>query len=135
MASNESGHYFLVPRLPHLCPPTSWSSCKTTFDTNSCGRTIPSCGRGLPVSACGNKYAMVFMDYLTRWLEVFPAKDQSAYTIIKTLVEKVIPRHEVLAQLFSDRGAAFLSKLLAEVYHLIGMKKVNTTRTIHKPMG
>ena len=56
-----------------------------------------------------------------------PAKDQSAYTIAKTLVEKVVPRHGVPAQLLSDRGAAFLSKLLAEVYHLMGMKKVNTT--------
>ena len=27
----------------------------------------------------------------------------------------------------SDRGTAFLSKLLAEVYQLIGMKKLNTT--------
>ena len=42
-------------------------------------------------------------------------------------MEKVIPRHGVPAQLLSDRGAAFLSKLLAEVYHLMGMKKVNTT--------
>ena len=42
----------------------------------------------LPVSAHGNKYAIVFMDYLTKWSEVFPAKDQSAYTIAKTLVER-----------------------------------------------
>ena len=81
----------------------------------------------LPVSARGNKYAIVFMDYLTKWPEVFPAKDQSAYTIAKTLVEKVIPRHKVPAKLLSERGAAFLSKLLAEVYHLMGIKKVNTT--------
>ena len=78
----------------------------------------------LPVSARGNKYAIVFMDYLTKWPEVFPAKDQSAYTITKTLVEKVIPRHGVPAQLLSDRGAA---ELLAEVYRLMGMKKVNST--------
>ena len=41
VASNESGHCFLVPRLPHLCHPTCWSSRKTTSDTNSCRRTIP----------------------------------------------------------------------------------------------
>ena len=81
----------------------------------------------LPVSANGNKYAIVFMDYLTKWPEVFPARDQSAYTIAKTLVERVIPRHGVPAQLLSDHGAAFLSKLLAEVYKLMDMKKVNTT--------
>ena len=81
----------------------------------------------LPASARGNKYAIDFMDYLTKWPEVFPAKDQSAYTIAKILVKKVIPRHGAPAQLLSDCQAAFLSKLLAEVYHLMGMKKVNTT--------
>ena len=81
----------------------------------------------LPVSANGNKYAIVFMDYLTKWPEVSPARDQSAYTIAKTLVERVIPRHGVPAQLLSDHGAAFLSKLLAKVYKLMDMKKVNTT--------
>ena len=29
----------------------------------------------LPVSANGNKYAVLFMDYLTKWPEVFPAKN------------------------------------------------------------
>ena len=61
----------------------------------------------LSVSAHGNKYAIVFMDYLTKWSEVFPAKDQSAYTIAKTLVEKVIPRHAVPTQLLSDHGLFF----------------------------
>ena len=40
----------------------------------------------LPLSKRGNKYAVVFMDYHTKWPEVFPAKDQSAYTIAKLLV-------------------------------------------------
>ena len=43
------------------------------------------------------------------------------------LVEKIIPRHGVSAQLLSDRGAVFLSKWLAKVYQLMGMKKLNTS--------
>ena len=44
-------------------------------------------------------------------------------------VKKIIPKHGVPAQLLSDHGTAFLSKLLAEVhmYQLMGMKKLNTT--------
>ena len=42
-------------------------------------------------------------------------------------MERVILRHGVPAQLLSNCGAAFLSKLLTEVYRLIGIKKVNTT--------
>ena len=36
-------------------------------------------------------------------------------------------RHGVPAELLCDRGATFLSKLMAEVYRLMGIRKVNTT--------
>ena len=47
---------------------------------------------------------LVFMDYLTKWPEVFPAPDQTALTIARLLVEQVISRHGVPRQLLSDRG-------------------------------
>lgn len=53
----------------------------------------------LPVSSLGNKYAVVFVDYQSKWPYILPARDQSAYTIAKMLVEKIIPMHGVLAQL------------------------------------
>jgi len=37
----------------------------------------------LPKSFEGNQYAIVFVDYLTKWPEVFAVKDQSALTICK----------------------------------------------------
>lgn len=61
-----------------------------------------------PVSRAGNRYGIVFVDYLTKWPEVFPAPDQTAMTIARLLVEQVISRHGVPRELFSDRGAAFL---------------------------
>ena len=39
----------------------------------------------------------------------------------------MVSRHGVPAELLSDRGAAFLSTLLQEVRHLLGVHKVNTT--------
>ena len=79
-----------------------------------------------PCSYDGNKYAIVFMDYLTKWPEVFPVPNQTAETIAQALVE-VISRHGVPAKLLSDRGANFLSDILQEVYKLLGIKKVNTS--------
>ena len=61
-------------------------------------------------SSKGKKYAIVFVDYLT-----------------KLLVEHVIPRHGEPTQLLSDRGTAFLSKLMVEVNKILGLKKVNIT--------
>ncbi len=80
-----------------------------------------------PKSYLGNQYAVVFVDYLTKWPEVFPTEDQTALTIARLLVEKIIPRHGVPYELLSDRGAAFLSGLMMDVCELMGIHKVNTT--------
>lgn len=81
----------------------------------------------LPKTNRGHQYAVVFVDYLTKWPEVFAVRDQTAPTIAKLLVEKIISRHGVPTELLSDREANFLSNLLSEVYLLMGIKKLNTT--------
>ncbi len=80
-----------------------------------------------PTSYRGNQCAVVSMDYLTKWPEVFQTSDQTALTIARLLVEKVISRHGVPAELLSNRGAAFLSTLVKEVCELMGVHQVNTT--------
>jgi len=80
-----------------------------------------------PRSSSGNQYAEVFMDYLTKWPEVFATQDQSSLTIAELLIKKVICRHEVPAELLSDQGKAFLSKLMLDIYKLLGIHKANTT--------
>ena len=40
-----------------------------------------------------NKYAAVFVDYLTKWVEVFAVPDQTALTIARLLVEEIISHH------------------------------------------
>ena len=75
-----------------------------------------------PKSKKGNQYAIVFVDYLTKWPEVFATKDQSSLTIAKLLVENIVARHGVPGELLSDRGKAFLSKLMYEVTTLGNQK-------------
>ena len=87
----------------------------------------------LPRSRRGHSYAVVFVDYLTKWPEVYATRDQTAPTIAKLLVEEVISRHGVPNQLLSDRGPSFLSHLITEVCRLMGIKKVNTTA--YHPQG
>ena len=80
-----------------------------------------------PQSRLGNQYAVVFMDYLTKWPEVYPTPDQSATTIANLLVREIVSHHGVPSELLSDRGRAFLSGLLKEVQLLLGFKKLNTS--------
>ena len=78
-----------------------------------------------PLSRDGNQYAVVFVDYLTKWPEVFAVPDQSAATIAKLLVEEIVSRHGVPAEILSDHGRAFLSGLMKEVGQLLGFHKAN----------
>jgi len=55
-----------------------------------------------PRSKKGNRYAVVFVDYLTKWPEVFPVPDQTAATVAKLLVEEIVSRHGVPAEILSD---------------------------------
>lgn len=63
---------------------------------------------------------------MTKWVEAYPTQDQTTGTIVRLLVDEIICRHGVPAQLLSDRGPNLLSKLMEEVCELMGMKKVNT---------
>ena len=62
----------------------------------------------LPKSKDGKCYAAVFVDYLTKWPEVFPVKNQSAATIAMLLVEQIVSRHGVPIEILSDQGSLFV---------------------------
>ena len=66
---------------------------------------------------------MIFLDYLTKWVEAFAVQDQSATTIAKLLVEEIFCRHGAPEHLLSDR-VANLSTLIQDVCNY---KKVNTS--------
>ena len=75
----------------------------------------------------GNQYALVFIDYLTKWVEVVAIPDQTAETIARMFVELIVCRHGAPWELLSDRGANFLSDLVAAVCNLFDIQKVNTS--------
>ena len=81
----------------------------------------------LPLSYEGNQYALVLMDYLTKWPEVVVLHDQKAETIVRVLVERLTARHGVPEQLLSDRGSNLLSELMQEICKVLGIEKVNTS--------
>lgn len=81
----------------------------------------------MPLTEKGNRYVVVFLNYLTKWVEAFALPDQTSESIARLLVDAVICRHGVPRELLSDRGANLLSELMRGVCTLTGMKKVNTT--------
>jgi len=81
----------------------------------------------MPPTEKENRYIVVFMDYLTKWVEAFPTADQTSETIARLLVERVICQHGAPKELLSDRGPNLLSSLILDICNLMGMKKTNTT--------
>ena len=46
-----------------------------------------------PPSSRGNRYILTMIDHFTKWVEIFPMKNQEATTMAKILVDKVFSTH------------------------------------------
>ena len=94
---------------------------------NAFDRLAVDCLGPFPVSNAGNRYVVVFTEYLTRWPEAFAVPSTDAPTIARLLVNHIVLTHGAPRTLLSDRGANFLSSLVRSVCELLNTKKVNTT--------
>lgn len=75
----------------------------------------------------GNKYILVFTDYLSKWAEAFAIKRIDSVTVAKIFVDEIVCRHSAPEILLSDQGKQFMSDLIKEVCNYLYTKKLNTT--------
>ncbi len=80
-----------------------------------------------PTSTQGNKYLLIFMDYLTKWPEAVALPNKKAETVAQAFVEHVVCQHGAPESLLSDRGKEFVNKVLKEVNNLLQISKLNTS--------
>jgi len=74
----------------------------------------------------GTRYVVVLEEFLSKWLVAFPLADKKTTTLVKLLVEEVVPFMGVPEALLSDRGTNFLSNLMVDVCEHLGIQKLNT---------
>ena len=74
----------------------------------------------------GNRYALVFQDYLSKWPEVYAVSDRKATTVAQCLAD-LIWRHGVPVQIIHDRAAEFLSDVLQETAEVLGVTQLPTS--------
>ncbi len=77
-------------------------------------------------SKTGNRYMLVITDYATRYPEVFPLKTVRARNVALCLVQ-LFSRVGFPRTIVTDQGSNFMSKLLKQVYQLLGIKGLRTT--------
>ena len=90
-----------------------WKTCQVCLTRKNTGKTAkvllkpiksPSAPMELtamdilgpfPETANGNKYILVFCEYVTRWPEAFAIPNQTAETVAQTFVEQIVFRFGV----------------------------------------
>ena len=80
-----------------------------------------------PVTSSNNKYLLTITDLATRWCEVIPIPNQTAITIAHAFITHFCLRFGPPRTLLSDRGANFLSQLLAEVCKILSIQQKFTS--------
>ncbi|XP_024117097.1 uncharacterized protein LOC112138718 [Oryzias melastigma] len=77
-------------------------------------------------SKYGNRFMLVITDYATKYPEVFALKSVKAKTVASCLVQ-FFSRVGFPKEILTDQGTNFMSKLLKDVYQLLGIKSLRTT--------
>lgn len=67
-----------------------------------------------PRSSSGNLHLLVFVDYLSRWVELFPLRKATAETISQYLTKEILTRWGVPKYILSDQGPQFVSTVFEE---------------------
>jgi Integrase zinc binding domain/Integrase core domain len=69
----------------------------------------------LPVTAQGNRYIIVAMDYLTKWPEARPVPQATAEMTASFIYEEIICRHGCPSRILTDRGTHFNNKMISRL--------------------
>ena len=81
------------------------------------------------MSARGNRYALVAMDYFTKYVFTYPMQNRTAETISDCLLDMVL-RQGVPERLHSDQGRQFESAVFQSLCKRLGIEKLG-----HHPTG
>ena len=76
----------------------------------------------LPISIGGAKYAIVAVDYFTKWAEAEPQATITTKKVINFVVRNIIYRFGVPRTIITDNGTQFESKEFKDFYHKYGIE-------------
>ena len=75
----------------------------------------------------GNRYVLVVVDQLSKWVECYSLLDQTTERVARTLVSEFMGRFGCPLELHSDQGRHFESRMFKEVCDLLKIVKTGTT--------
>jgi transposase InsO family protein len=84
-------------------------------------------GKISPPGSSGEKYLLTVICAFTRYLEVFPLHDMTAFSVAHAFVHGWILRHSCPVCIVSDLGRQFVSEVWQEVCAILKIKHTHTT--------
>ena len=79
-------------------------------------------------SSLGNKYILVIVDYVSKWIEVMAIIPNDAKVVKKVLKKIIVPRFGTLRALISDGGSHFYNHIIEAL-----SKKYGVTHKVATP--
>ena len=70
----------------------------------------------------GNRYIIIATDYLSKWVEADAIPASTALDVAEFFVNRIVLRHGAPTILQSDQGRSFLSNLVKDTLHLLGVE-------------
>ena len=80
-----------------------------------------------PETPDGNKYCLVVTDCFTKFVEIFPMKNQEAETVAAVVVREYVSRYGAPREIHTDQGRQFEAALFQQMCELLGITKTRTT--------
>lgn len=78
----------------------------------------------LPVTPSGHKYVLVLQDYFTKYVNLYPMKDQRAVTVAHCIFEQYVTERGVPECLHTDQGRQFEADLIKELCSKLAAPKL-----------
>ena len=80
-----------------------------------------------PRSTKQNEYLLVFVDYYSKWVELFALRQVTGKTVSSILIREILTRWGVPEYVLSDRGSQFVSDVFEETCQRWNLKHKLTT--------
>jgi transposase InsO family protein len=87
-------------------------------------RWYTDCVGPLPLTEQGNKFFIIFVESITKYVEIFALPDLKAETTARTFVNGIVLRYGICKELYSDQGTNYTADLMRGIEDILGITPV-----------
>ena len=88
-----------------------------------------------PLSSQGYRYCLVVVDHFSKWLELYPLRNQKSETIARKVFDCWVPQHGAPEQIHHDQGKNLTVEMIQEICSFFEIWNTQTTPFHPNRMG